>query len=210
MINEFRDEQQREVLVQRLGVFELRALAREVGIPSPTTKKRDELVQLILQSFNNGINQEVKIQKRGRPYKKLNAIDDIMSSVIDDKKNKMSFENILTFAQEESPIVTLQGEMIRCAGICRINDKTLTIRTIKEDKLIFVNDIYGVEKLQNGDEVEVTARKVNDNNEYQAVSISLINGESAVSYQSKEYNLGEEIISNNVISCGQFNLIEGR
>ena len=34
----------KELLVRQLGVFELRGLARELGITSPTTKKRDELI----------------------------------------------------------------------------------------------------------------------------------------------------------------------
>ena len=113
MIGEFRDEQQREVLVQRLGVFELRALAREIGIPSPTTKKRDELVAMIMQSFEKGVSQEAKVQKRGRPYKKLNSLDEIIGSVIDDNKSEMNYESVIALAQEEKPVAIMQGEITR-------------------------------------------------------------------------------------------------
>ena len=36
-----------ELEVKKLGIFELRGLAREVGVSSPTTKKREELIDLI-------------------------------------------------------------------------------------------------------------------------------------------------------------------
>ena len=31
----------KEMFVKKLGIFELRALARELGVPSPTTKRRN-------------------------------------------------------------------------------------------------------------------------------------------------------------------------
>ena len=37
----------KDVLVRKLGIYELRGLARELGISSPTTKRRSELVDQI-------------------------------------------------------------------------------------------------------------------------------------------------------------------
>ena len=209
-MGEFRDEQQREVLVQRLGVFELRGLAREMGIPSPTTKKRDELISLILQSFEKGVTQEVKVQKRGRPYKKLNSLDEIVGSVIDDNKGELSYESVIAFAQEEAPILTVVGETLRLEGVSRVSGANVTIRLLNGNGTIFVGDIYGAEKLENGDIVEVTAQRISDNNDYQALSISLINGQSAISYNRKDVELGEEVISNQVFACGKHQLTVGR
>ncbi|MBQ8792170.1 MAG: hypothetical protein IJZ62_00930 [Clostridia bacterium] len=209
MIGEFRDEQQREVLVQRLGVFELRALAREIGIPSPTTKKRDELVAMIMQSFEKGVSQEAKVQKRGRPYKKLNSLDEIIGSVIDDNKSEMNYESVIALAQEEKPVAIMQGEITRLEGICRVSDKNVTLHTLIGNDVVFVSDIYGIEKLENGDLVEVTAQRINENS-YKALSISLINGQSAVSFQRKEYPLGEEVISGRTITCGNRKIVDGR
>ena len=42
MIGETNQSKRIELEVKRLGIFELRALAREVGVQSPTTKKREE------------------------------------------------------------------------------------------------------------------------------------------------------------------------
>jgi len=208
-MTELRDEQ-RQVLVQRLGVFELRGLAREMGVPSPTTKKRDELIDLILQAFDKGVNQENKNQKRGRPYKKLNSLDELLCTVVDEEKEELSYESLLSFAQEEKPFVSFAGENVRFEGVSRVAENKVSIRPINGNEVIFVGDIYGKEKLENGDLVEVTAQKINNNDEYNALSLSLINGESAVMYQKKEFDLGKEIISDNKFYFGESPIYFGR
>ena len=74
--------EEKELLIKQLGVFELRGLARELGIISPTTKKRDELIELILNKFDEGNIIDSNGKRKGRPYKKLSSLDDIMNSMI--------------------------------------------------------------------------------------------------------------------------------
>ena len=71
MIGETNQSKRIELEVKRLGIFELRALAREVGVQSPTTKKREELIVNILERINNGQLDDVVVTKKGRPYKRL-------------------------------------------------------------------------------------------------------------------------------------------
>ena len=66
-----------DVLINSLGVFELRGVARQLGIPSPTTKKREELISLIQGAINSGATVKDSTPKRGRPFKKLNILDSI-------------------------------------------------------------------------------------------------------------------------------------
>lgn len=40
MINDVNNEKRKESMIRGLGVFELRAVARQLGVPSPTTKKK--------------------------------------------------------------------------------------------------------------------------------------------------------------------------
>ena len=81
MINEKNDYVDREILVYDLGIFELRGLARKLGVPSPTTKKRDELISLILEKIKSGDVIDQTGKKKGRPFKSLSAIDEIYSSI---------------------------------------------------------------------------------------------------------------------------------
>ena len=101
MKNMIREEQ--ELLVKQLGIFELRGLARELGIPSPTTKKRDELIKLILLKFENGDIVDDKGKRKGRPCKKLSTINDIVSTIANQFNEKnaqpLVFETLVTFAQ---------------------------------------------------------------------------------------------------------------
>ena len=70
-----------ELEVKKLGIFELRGLAREVGVTSPTTKKREELIENILERINKGRLDEVVVTKKGRPFKKLTVVDNLLNSM---------------------------------------------------------------------------------------------------------------------------------
>ena len=55
-----------------LGIFELRAIGREIGVKSPTTYKRDELIKNI-ENIEKGIIEPYRKTKRqGRPAKNIN------------------------------------------------------------------------------------------------------------------------------------------
>ncbi|MBO5394505.1 MAG: hypothetical protein J6A28_01200 [Clostridia bacterium] len=212
MINEIKNSRAPEALIDRLGVFELRGLAREMGIPSPTTKKRDELVALILENFEKGGVQEGKVQRRGRPFKKLASLEEIISSVKEtETKSEMHYDGILRFAQEQVPFFTSYGESERIEGVARKTERGAIIYSLTSPAKVFVGDIYALEKIENGDIVELTGQRVNDQDYYKALSISLINGISATSYQRKEaFEHGSEIISQKEISLAGHKAFEGR
>ena len=210
MISEIKESQNKELLVQQLGVYELRGLARELGIPSPTTKKRDELVSLISDYFKNGAPAETKIQKRGRPYKKLTSLEEIINSVkVPENKGEIVYEGIISFAQEDFPAAVLRGDTKRIEGVVRRSDKGVVLYDLHSNAKVFVADIFGCEKLENGDVVELTAQDLGADN-YQALSLSLINGISAAMYQPFEVEHGDEVILNETIPCGSHQIVKGR
>lgn len=210
MISEIRDSQNKEALIQRLGIFELRGLAREMGIPSPTTKKRDELVSLICDGMKNGAVSDAKLQKRGRPYKKLASLEEIITAVsAPEVKGEVQYDGIIRFAQDECPVFSVRGETQRIEGVVRKTDKGVVVYSITTDAKVFVGDVYASEKLENGDLVELTAQDLGDGN-YQALSISLINGVAATAYQPFEVDHGEEIISAAIIPCEGRQIVVGR
>lgn len=64
----------KEETLNNLGIYELRELARKVGVASPTTKKREELEHEILE-INSGNMAPAKTSKRGRPPKTISNVN---------------------------------------------------------------------------------------------------------------------------------------
>ena len=59
----------KEEILKSLGVYELRELARRLGVSSPTTKKRKQLEQEILKISKGEQIAEGKKTNKGRPPK---------------------------------------------------------------------------------------------------------------------------------------------
>ena len=115
---EFTNFDAKKEIVLSLGVYELRGLARVLGVKSPTTKKREELIALILGIMER--NSEIslgEIEKRGRPFKTLSSVKNILEVISstdkkDEKAMKFStYEEIVEFNQEMPPF-TLQSSDI--------------------------------------------------------------------------------------------------
>ena len=118
-----------ELEVKKLGIFELRGLAREVGVPSPTTKKREELIDSILERISKGKLDEVVITKKGRPFKKLAVVDNILNAVATSDKfatqtKMVSFEDILSFAQVMPVMGGVTNQTGSFKGVVRQNDNS--------------------------------------------------------------------------------------
>lgn len=60
-----------------LGIYELRNLAREVGVYSPTTLVKSELISKILSIISGDDQPHVRTTKQGRPAKQLSGMDNI-------------------------------------------------------------------------------------------------------------------------------------
>ena len=54
-----------------LGIFELRAIGREIGVKSPTTYKRDELIKNREKIEKGIIEPYRKTKRQGRPAKNM-------------------------------------------------------------------------------------------------------------------------------------------
>ena len=211
MIGEIKQSDQKEIVVKGLGVYELRALARELGVPSPTTKKRDQLISLILQSFENGGKKEVIQQKRGRPFKRLASLDGIVSSVAqNDEKEEIKYESIIRFAQENKPLISSLGQVNRVQGVARKNEDKVVVYSFDGKNKAFVENLDYAEKIISGDIVEISGQKINGTEDYNAVAICTINGQIASVYQPADYAHGQMMISKKQIPTPMFSLFEGR
>lgn len=75
-------------MLKKLGVYELREMARRFGVQSPTTKKREELCELILNASSSELSTETKKQK-GRPPKSVSRVNAILGEAFPDELIKL-------------------------------------------------------------------------------------------------------------------------
>lgn len=76
MYNNLTDEK-----LEQLGIYELRSLARTMGVVSPTSKKREQLITEI-RNIKNGFQKPVFNNRFGRPVKSINSQGDLFSNFI--------------------------------------------------------------------------------------------------------------------------------
>ena len=81
--------------ISTLGIYDVRNLARRYGVPSPTTKKRAELIDSIMKKIKEGKGESVSISRQGRPVKTLSGADELFSKV-----SAIGGRDFLVFAQE--------------------------------------------------------------------------------------------------------------
>lgn len=67
--------------LKELGIFELRNFARSLGVKSPTTLKRDELINEIEMVFSGKKPRYVRTTKQGRPPKTLTNSSELMNII---------------------------------------------------------------------------------------------------------------------------------
>lgn len=188
----------KEILVRSLGIFELRGLARELGVKSPTTKKREELVDLILDIVSSGEELAISGKRKGRPFKKLSSIEQIASSVTTtwvDDRIKPSFEGVMCFAQTLPNFdKILEGEK-QLSGFAREVEGLISFFDYANQARIFIKkDVQFFSKVTNGDLVEVKASPLHEKGHYLTEEILKINGVDAESYEPCVANNGEIVI----------------
>ncbi len=213
MGKEMNELQQREFLIHSLGVFELRALARELGIASPTTKKREELISLIFDILKDGSQMKIKAHKRGRPFKKLSSVDAIVSSVQSiPKQEEATISGVVTFMQEEASFNTFCGNTTTFEGFVRIaKDGRLCLFDVDAWASAYIPDnIYGIEQLKLGAKVKISASLNSNDNYYEATAILEIEGVKFQDLANTEVELGDEVIGYNDIKFGNLTAKEGR
>ena len=209
-----------ELEVKKLGIFELRGLAREVGVSSPTTKKREELIDLILEKLNKGQIEDIVGSKKGRPFKKLAVVDNILSNMtvqdfggnFSSQNKPYSYEDILAFAQVMPIISNVEQQILNSCGIIRksITNDMFMFYDFKTNQAVFLPvELKFVDKVKNGDIVSVKAKKIN-NNQFFATEILSINNVEAPKYLNRSFNKGQQIISEKVLPFANRNLFIGR
>ncbi len=179
-------------LIQGLGIYELRAIARVFGDNSPTTSKRDDHIKFIMDKIISGEDLQPIPLRQGRPYKELSNIEGILeelSSIIGKDYTLKSLSNkqndnikTIGFRQVELDVVKKKLFPIRVKGVV-LNKSTNEYYIVNEDNsLPILIEKKAFPLLEQFDFVEGTAVVMNDNNEYIMDNIETINFVNITSY----------------------------
>lgn len=203
---ETKEEQNIDMIINGLGVFELRGVARQLGVASPTTKKRDELIALIKEQISNGAFFKEAMTQRGRPYKKLNILDTIAEK-INNEVAKMDFSNnkSISFAQDTySPLDLRDFE-----GIVNKYSATIEIRDISTGTLVKIDKTEELDELlERGDKVKAVVEKQGKN--FVLKKILAINDIDIKDYKSQFVAKGCPVLVNDEIPFDDTKAVVGR
>lgn len=208
-MSENKEEIQKEMLIRELGIFELRGVARQLGVPSPTTKKREELISLILEAVRNGTNLDANSPKRGRPYKKLNILDSLTNKITPENE-KRDYDSVITqskdfstilFAQDISSVDSLFEDEDKntyvLEGVLRKFNENVIFYDIKTDGVVFVDEhLPYYNFLEIGDKIKTEAKRMCGENQFNAINIIAINDQEPINVAMDIYEKGEEVIDN--------------
>ena len=78
--------------LEKLGIYELRNVARQVGVYSPTRYKKEVLIDKITSIVRGEEEPYIKKTNQGRPPKQIAGLDEILSIFVPNIEQKSQFE----------------------------------------------------------------------------------------------------------------------
>ena len=199
MYNNFTDEN-----LNKLGIYALRTLARKVGVNSPTSKKKEVLIEEI-KSIQNGSLKPNFNNKFGRPVKQIGTSGDIFSDFVVGGDSELEQliapankdDRFIVFNQEfDSSNIILSSATTQVKGVLRKTEQG-TFYMLNSLKLgtklyvIFDESVIQKYNLIAGDFVCGTACVYESKNYAKIVEVLKINGFYA---NENKTNLEQELI----------------
>lgn len=214
-------KQQQDCLgvIESLGIYELRALARVFGDNSPTTLKRNDHIKIVMDKIISGEDLKPIPLRQGRPYKELSNIEGILAELSQitgkDYALKQNQARSVGFAQKPVSFKQVEDDILKqklCPidvhGILRTkNDKEFFLLDEDTNKYVLVKKTFDI-KLQAFDYVVGTAIVMNGENEYIMDSIKSINFQKYSNYveDADEYQV---TAAYKTIQVGEMSLLLG-
>ena len=205
------DMQKKKEIVRSLGIYELRGLARVLGIKSPTTKVREILIENILLTLVNGKPFDPQVSRKGRPYKKLAHIDSIVSMIANNPEAKdVSFDALASFNQEVPVFTFRDSQIITACGVLRSGKLSTYFIDLKRNFHVFIPEELVEQKgLVTGDYVEAEAYKINDSNQYFSEKLTKINGILFEEYTPKPQHRSAQVLPSEFFHAGDMKVLKG-
>jgi len=191
-------------LIDSLGIYELRALARVFGDFAPTTVKRSEHIKIIMNKIISGEDLKPIPLRQGRPYKELSNIEGILAEIsqitgkdytINSSKTQATnrTSNIITFRQMEDNIVSQNLFPIETKGVLREKGDLDYYFTSQDNgrHILVKKEINN--HLKPFDFVSGTAVIMNSEKEYMLTQLKTINFQNASTYKELDNKYEKEV-----------------
>lgn len=181
-------------LIESLGIYELRALARVFGDSSPTMMKRDDHITIVMDKIISGEDLKPIPLKQGRPYKELSNIEGILAELSQitgkdytlkgtQQRSPLHHQKIVTFKQVEDTILKQKLFPIEVRGILiEKSDNDLFFINQDNGKSVLVKRDFD-SRLKPYDYITGSAVVMNAEKEYILDQIKTINYQSAKTYK---------------------------
>lgn len=157
-------------VLENLGIYELRELARSLGVSSPTTKKRKELCDSILKISKGEQKGEIKKSNKGRPPKSVGKMSSFINEFVPEDILKLQKQpennnlNILTLAQNPLNISNYSNGSKQIYGYINSVNGHLYIKNLKtynefKDLVFYISiEISQKYDLREGDKILATGK----------------------------------------------------
>lgn len=205
-------------LIESLGIYELRALARVFGDNSPTTLKRNDHISIVMSKIISGEDLKPIPLRQGRPYKELSNIEGILAELSQitgkdyslkstQQRGTNRLQKVVTFRQMEDDVIKQKLFPIKVKGIlCERNEKEFFFyNQYNSDKKSFVLVKKNMDtRLKPYDYVVGTAVIMNEEKDYILDNIEYLNFQNYQNYQdiSNEY---EQTVPTQKLAFGKNN-----
>ena len=197
-----------ETTLNNLRIHELRDLARKIGVRSPTSRKKEDLINQSLQILKGEASPYVSSTKKGRPNRKEVKINDLVELLIPNDLNAGShieyqpYESVNFFANMPSCDYD-SGEPEQVKGLVEILPSNVGVIRVDNyatsNKDVFIHESfikrYG---LKTGDEVVANAKLVVSDRPRSVTEIITVNKEmpngqplNHVVVGDREFKLGD-------------------
>ncbi|MBQ3494035.1 MAG: hypothetical protein IJA69_01325, partial [Clostridia bacterium] len=136
-----------DIQLNKLGIYELRNLAREAGVKAPTTKRRETLIEQIKENIESGAFTPDLTKKAGRPAKRFYKVENMLTGFLTNSDSELD-ERLNCFDNRDSldgyfsqslEFDDVEDEIIDAQGILRATSKgTYYFMNNKGNRKIFV------------------------------------------------------------------------
>ncbi len=206
-------------LIESLGIYELRALARVFGDSAPTTIKRNDHINFVMNKILAGDDLQPLPLRQGRPYKELSNINGILAelssitgkdySIKSAGDDKPHVNKVVQFKQVDVEIYRKKINPIRVSGVlCDKSEKEMFLQNQSGERKSVLVKKSNYPTLQPYDFITGTAVEMNANKEYILDTLDSVNFENAKTYQRKTVEL-QPTLPEKRFAFGQTSLLLG-
>ncbi len=179
-------------VIESLGIYELRALARVFGDNSPTVLKRSDHIKFVMNKILSGEDLKPLPLRPGRPYKELSNIEGILRqlSQITGKNYSLTpnidsrAKKVVSFNQIEDEIYLKKSCPIEVQGIVCESEDQYVLSDQNSGKFILIPKSLD-EKIRPYDFVVGQAILMNNKGEYILDKITSINFQERKNFDAK-------------------------